>query len=255
MDKGNLEFEVPGKREIEESVDRYISSVSSAEMIKTALIDMDGILYDSMPYHTLAWKRMTDEAGIDVPRNDFYLYEGMTGAETLRLIYGKAGKILTDDEIRILYARKTDLFREIGHKDKMPGADMMLSILRENDVRRILVTGSGQKSLVESLETDYPGAFCEDDMVTAADVTYGKPHPEPYIRGLAKADTDPCAAIVVENAPLGVRSGHLAGCFTVAVATGPIPKETLLDNGADIVFPSMTVFAESLPFLLEAFNR
>jgi beta-phosphoglucomutase-like phosphatase (HAD superfamily) len=58
--------------------------------------------------------------------------------------------------------------------------------------------------------------------------------------GLQKAgDLQPNEAIVIENAPLGVRSGHAAHIFTVAVNTGPLPNEELLGAGADLIFPSM----------------
>ena len=50
---------------------------------KAALIDMDGVLYDSMKYHTLAWYKLAEELGVPTPRDEFYLYEGMTGAATL----------------------------------------------------------------------------------------------------------------------------------------------------------------------------
>jgi len=47
----------------------------------------------------------------------------------------------------------------------------------------------------------------------------------------------------VENAPLGVRAGKAAGCFTVAVTTGLIPREAFGKEGADIIFGSMPEFA------------
>lgn len=49
----------------------------------------------------------------------------------------------------------------------------------------------------------------------------------------------PWQAIVVENAPLGVRSGVAAGCFTIAVNSGPLPDSALADEGANIVLPSI----------------
>ena len=49
-------------------------------------------------------------------------------------------------------------------------------------------------------------------------------------------------AIVVENAPLGVRSGVNAGIFTIAVNTGPLPDEALLKEGANLLFHSMEDF-------------
>ena len=51
-------------------------------------------------------------------------------------------------------------------------------------------------------------------------------------------------AVVVENAPLGVRAGVAAGVFTIAVNTGPLPDKALADEGANVVFPSMEYFAE-----------
>ena len=49
----------------------------------------------------------------------------------------------------------------------------------------------------------------------------------------------PSESMVVENAPLGVEAGHKAGCFVIAVNTGPLPDSLLTDAGADILFHSM----------------
>ena len=38
---------------------------------KAALIDMDGVLYDSMKYHTLAWYKLAEELGVPTPRDEF----------------------------------------------------------------------------------------------------------------------------------------------------------------------------------------
>jgi beta-phosphoglucomutase-like phosphatase (HAD superfamily) len=54
---------------------------------------------------------------------------------------------------------------------------------------------------------------------------------------------------VIENAPLGVRAGKAAGIFTVAVTTGPVPREAFEKEGADIIFPSMPAFADYLESL------
>jgi len=132
----------------------------------------------------------------------------------------------------------------------MPDADRMLSALRDAGLRRILVTGSGQGSLLDEINRDYPGIFLEGDRITAYDVSHGKPHPEPYLKGLERASMKPWEAIVVENAPLGVQAGHDAGCFTIAVATGPIPQEELYKAGADLVFSSMAEWADMVPTVL-----
>ena len=51
-------------------------------------------------------------------------------------------------------------------------------------------------------------------------------------------------AIVVENAPLGVRSAKAAGIFTIAVNTGPLKPEALTAEGADIVYDSVAQLCE-----------
>ena len=82
-------------------------------------------------------------------------------------------------------------------------------------------------------------------MVTAFDVRQGKPHPEPYLKGLEKAGVAAAEALVVENAPLGVQAAVAAGIFTVAVNTGPIPAEKLREAGAGVVLPGMPALADS----------
>ena len=89
------------------------------------------------------------------------------------------------------------------------------------------------------LNHHFPGIFQKEYMVTAFDVKYGKPNPEPYLMGLKKAGIDANEAVVVENAPLGVKAGVAAGIFTIAVNTGPLPNSALLDEGANLLFSSM----------------
>lgn len=221
-------------------------------MKRYALIDMDGVLYDSMPYHALAWQRMMAEQGISTDRDEFFLYEGMTGKATVDLIFQRElGRHASDEEAARLYRRKADIFVEMGEKRKMPGADRMLRALMDRGVGCVLVTGSAQNSLLDRLDEDYPGAFPADKRVTALDVSRGKPDPEPYLMGLKKAGVSKEEAFVVENAPLGVRAGKAAGLFTIAVTTGPIPREAFVREGADLIFPSMEAFADALPELLD----
>lgn len=119
----------------------------------------------------------------------------------------------------------------------------------------MVVTGSGQHSLLDRLSHNFPGMFHRELMVTAFDVKYGKPHPEPYLMALQKGGVKPNEAIVVENAPMGVQAGVAAGIFTVAVNTGPIDGQVLLDAGANVLFPSMQAFCDNWEKLREAFGQ
>ena len=127
----------------------------------------------------------------------------------------------------------------------MPGALEVLTKIKQDGLFSMVVTGSGQHSLINRLNTNFPGIFTPELMVTAFDVKYGKPNPEPYLMALKKGNLKANEAIVVENAPLGVEAGHAAGIFTVAVNTGPLDDKVLLAAGADLLFPSMQAFCDS----------
>lgn len=216
-----------------------------------ALIDMDGTLYDSMGGHSLAWHTLADEIGIPSTREEFYLYEGRTGASTLDILFQRAyGRDATDEEKERLYRRKTELFAAMEPPRPMPSAREILGVLMEAGLRRVLVTGSGQSSLISRLDTDFPGAFLPEMRVTSRDVTHGKPHPEPFIRAMQIARVKPSQAIAIENAPLGVKAAADSGAFTIAVTTGPIPREEMERSGATVIYDSMVALAADLPALL-----
>lgn len=218
------------------------------EGVKAALIDMDGVLYDSMPFHAQAWHKLFLELGVTNSNPDeYYLYEGMTGSDTIGMILKRElNRDTTIDERKEIYARKSEHFKNVGVKKLMPGAAEMLHGLKNLGLNTVLVTGSAQSNLLDGINEDYPGFFPIERRVTALDVKKGKPNPEPYLKGLEKAGVKATEAIVVENAPLGVRSGKAAGCFTIAVTTGPIPASRFEEEGADLIFPDMKSFAEWL---------
>lgn len=214
---------------------------------KVALIDMDGVIFDSMKYHAKAWEMIMAELGIEYSREDVYQYEGMTGTGIINILFQRAlGHGVSDEYAKELYDKKSQIFRQIGTIDPMPGTDRMLAALRARGIRCIVVTGSAQKALLDSIEKYYPGIFQPGDRITAHDVTHGKPNPEPYLKGLALSGVKPEEAFVIENAPLGVKAGKAAGLFTIAVTTGPIPAPMFEKEGADLIFSSMPEFADTL---------
>jgi len=217
---------------------------------KAVLFDMDGVLFDSMPNHAYAWSHAMTQFGLEMTAYEAYLHEGRTGSGTIDILAQRYwGRDATEEEIERIYAAKSSLFNTLPEPKPMPGALEALTAAKNIGAKIVLVTGSGQAKLLESLEQHYPGFFCEELMVTGFDVKRGKPDPEPYLMGLEKAQVSAEEALVVENAPLGVESAKGAGIFTIAANTGPLEDNILKEAGADIVLPGLQAVAQLLSSL------
>lgn len=208
--------------------------------LKAVLFDMDGVLYDSMPGHVYAWTKTAPLYGLSITPEEVYMNEGRTGTGTIEYLYEKElRKHATQEEMDEIYAKKCEFFNSLPKAKIMPGAKELLQKIENQGITRVLVTGSGQRSLIDRLDHSFPHAFTREKAVTSFDVTHGKPDPEPYLKGLSKAGVHQNEAVVVENAPLGVRAGVTAGIFTIAVNTGTLKDEALLAEGADLLFHSL----------------
>lgn len=214
--------------------------------LKAVLFDMDGVLFDSMKNHAKAWKKAMAMYDMNLSEEEAYMHEGRTGASTINIVSARErGYEASEDEIKKIYQTKSDIFNSLPKAESMQGAYTLLQEIKNSGLQPVLVTGSGQLSLIDNLNHHFPGIFQKEYMVTAYDVKFGKPNPEPYLMGLKKAGIEPNEAVVVENAPLGVKAGVAAGIFTIAVNTGPLPDNALLDEGANLLFNSMQELADN----------
>lgn len=230
-----------------EEINNYLQNHGYKSInLKAVLFDMDGVLFDSMPNHAESWHRIMKRFGFGLSPEEAYMHEGRTGASTINIVSQRErGCDATEEEIKAIYQAKTEEFNKCPPAERMPGAMEVLAKIKEAGLIPMVVTGSGQTSLLDRLNHNFPDIFKAELMVTAFDVKYGKPNPEPYLMALKKGGFKANEALVVENAPLGVQAGVAAGIFTIAVNTGPLPDKILLDEGANLLFPSMPAFNDS----------
>lgn len=240
----------------EQAIQNYLKEKGYSKInLKAVLFDMDGVLFDSMKNHAKAWNKAMSMYGMNLSEEEAYMHEGRTGASTINIVCMRERGCNADkEEIKKIYQTKSDIFNTLPKAEPMPGAYTLLRNIKESGLQPVLVTGSGQLSLIDNLNHHFPGIFQKEFMVTAFDVKYGKPNPEPYLMGLKKAGIAPNEAVVVENAPLGVKAGVAAGIFTIAVNTGPLPDSALLDEGANLLFGSMQELSEKWDNLRKEIN-
>lgn len=247
--------DIPRKQaRLEETIKPYSEKHGFGHLRPQAvLFDMDGVIYDSMPNHATSWHQSMADYGLDMPLEGAYQYEGMRGVETIKLLARQQwDRELSDAEAEAMYAHKSALFVEHASRRPatvMPGIRSLMEQIRAEGLKICVVTGSGQRALLDRLLRDFDGLVTPELTVTAFDVEHGKPHPEPYLKGMQKCGTGPQESIVVENAPLGIRAAKAARCLTIAVNTGPLADQVLYDAGADRVFPSMTALSDQWPLL------
>ena len=180
---------------------------------KVVLFDMDGVLYDSMPNHAIAWQRAMQKFGIRMSALDAYQTEGMRGVDTIRImVKEQQGRVISEAEAQEMYDEKTREFGLLPVAPIMDGVVSLMQKMKRDGLQIGIVTGSGQRPLIERVLTDFRHFVNRRHIVTAYDVKCGKPSPDPYLMGLQKAGNfRPNEGIVVENAPLGVRAGVAAG--------------------------------------------
>ncbi|MCD7973794.1 MAG: HAD-IA family hydrolase [Candidatus Azobacteroides sp.] len=226
---------------MEEAIRKFLNNKPFHSInLKAVLFDMDGVIFDSMKYHASSWHETMRDFGIPFTPEEAYLHEGRTGKATIDILFERNfARKASPEEAEQLYLIKTQKFNECSKAEVMPGISSLLKKIKHTGLQPMVVTGSGQKSLIERLTMHFPGIFSPEYIITAEDVRNGKPNPEPYLKALEKGSYNPQEAIVIENAPLGIEAAHKAGIFTIAVNTGPLKDSILKDSGADFIFKDM----------------
>ena len=225
-----------------------MTNIKNPKLPKAVFFDQDGVLFDSMPFHAQAWVEAMGSHGLPYTALECYRNEGRTGSgviqELSQRVYNKeASQEMIDD----IYSYKSNLFIQLtGGKvpQTIPNVRDVLSYLHDNGVQCWVVTGSGQRNLINSLNDTFNGVFT--GIISAFDVTHGKPDPEPYLKAWERSGYKKEECMVVENAPLGIHAAKAAGLFTIAVNTGILPNSDLEAEHADIVLPNMSALLDWL---------
>ena len=223
------------KRSVSETVCQ-----AEGRSIKAVFFDQDGVLYNSMPYHATSWAWAMTKHGLPYTPEECYRNEGRTSTGVIQEYHERIfGTPASPELIEAIYADKSARFTEMtgGFPGIIPNVDKVLQWLHEQDIQCWVVTGSGQRNLINALNETFNHVFT--GIISSFDVTKGKPDPEPYLKAWERSGFKKEECIVVENAPLGVRAAKAAGLFTIAVNTGPLPDSDLYDEHADIVLPDM----------------
>ncbi|GAA2578842.1 HAD-IA family hydrolase [Actinomadura fulvescens] len=191
------------------------------------LFDTDGTLVDSTPLIERAARAWAGAYGIDPD-------EFLAGAHGRRTS-DRIAEFLSPGEVRAATERLDGLEAELlaeGGVVALPGVPALLNSM--NGLPWAIVTSMDTGQL--RARTRVAGVPLPEVVVTADEVTRGKPDPEGYLLAAHRLGVRAGDCVVVEDAPAGIRAGKQAGATVIAVTTSHAPGELA---EADLVIPDL----------------
>jgi HAD superfamily hydrolase (TIGR01509 family) len=179
---------------------------------------MDGVLIDSGVHHRSAWQALLEELGA-VPSEPEYwrLTIGRPAEEAVPLLLGTP---LADAEARRLARRKRDLYADFSRQGTRPvrGVAAFVDALARAAVPRAVGTSASRHD-VDALLGGLGLKRYFEVIVTAEDVTRGKPDPQVYLEAARGLGVRPEVCVVFEDSLVGVQAARTAGMRAIGVTT------------------------------------
>jgi HAD superfamily hydrolase (TIGR01509 family) len=194
---------------------------------------MDGVLIDSGAHHRAAWRALLTELGEEPAHPEYWrLTIGRPSEEALPLLLGRR---VPDHESWRLARRKRDLYVSFarGGMVSVTGVNEFVAALSRLGVPRAVGT-SASRFDVDRMLSGVGLRRHFDVIVTADDVTQGKPDPEVYELAAARMGMPAEACLVFEDSLVGVVAARRAGMRAIGVSTAHSEAE-LRQAGAERV--------------------
>lgn len=189
---------------------------------KGLLFDNDGVLVDSMPAAIKAWRKWGEKY-----HPGFEMVEEHHGKRAQDLVLSMVGEERfqeADDYIN-------ELEQAFAHETiALDGSIELTKSLKPGTWT--IVTSANPRLARARLSA--AGIPIPKELVTAWDVSRGKPDPEPYLKGAENLGLDISDCVVFEDAPSGIQAGMAAGAGLLVGVT-----EHGLNTAADIVVKSL----------------
>jgi HAD superfamily hydrolase (TIGR01509 family) len=207
-----------------------------AQWPATVLFDFDGVLVNSEPLHYQAFAGVLAMEGQELTEQEYYReLIGFDDKGAFKHFYEKRGLPLSPKTFLSLMARKSQVMMELieGRKfSALPGVEEFVRGLWRR--HPLGICSGALRDEIEAMLEGISLRDCFSVIVSAEDVTVGKPDPQGYRRTLHLMSEKmgrtlrPADALIVEDAPTVIRSVKAAG-FPVLGVAGSYAPEKLTD--------------------------
>jgi sugar-phosphatase len=172
---------------------------------KGILFDMDGILISSIASVERSWAKWANLRGV----NPDYASKIAHGRRAIETIAELRPDLDSEAELKVI----EDI--EVADGEGLTVLPGVLELLAALPKESWTVVTSATERLARARMAD-AGIPVPERIVTAGFVTYGKPHPEPFLAGARLLGVAPEECVVIEDSSSGVKAGRAAGCTVVA---------------------------------------
>ena len=190
------------------------------------IFDMDGVLIDSEPLWKIAMEEVFHSVGCNITRQDFQKTVGLRIDEVISFWYKERGwERYSEKEVEI---RIIDKMIELIHENGAPltGVVETIDFLRSSGLKIGLATSSYKVLIDAVLNTlDIRSQF--DEVHSAEDEVFGKPHPAVYLTVAERLGVNPLKTLVIEDSLNGIISARAARMEVVCIPEkthNPEPK-------------------------------
>ncbi|WWC99930.1 hypothetical protein V866_006839 [Kwoniella sp. B9012] len=210
--------------------------------VRAMLFDMDGTLLDSTPAVNATWEYFAKEYDLDL-HEVLRTSHGVRTIDNMKNWCGITDPVELRDAVELFEGMIVKEAQELqaAGKDGLIALPNVLDLLNHLNTSPIpvwaIVTSATNTYASAALPT--AGIPTTPKLITADDVSNGKPHPEPYLTGAKALDVDIKDCIVVEDAPSGVRSGVASGAKVLATCTSHT-RQQLEGLGADWIVTDLS---------------
>ncbi len=180
-------------------------------VVDAILFDLDGTLADSTRSVDRSWRKLADRLGISFDDLNGS-YHGVPARQTIARLMPDSAQSEIDEVIEWLAEIEVSDTEDIV---MIPGAFVVLDSLPPS---RWAVVTSGTRALATA-RIIAAGLPMPRHLITADDVTAGKPAPDPYLLAAKRLGFEPKRCLVVEDAPAGVASGLASGATVLGLLT------------------------------------
>jgi HAD superfamily hydrolase (TIGR01509 family) len=189
--------------------------MSTLSFPKAVLWDMDGTLVDSEPYWLLSESALAQDYGKVWTQENGHELIGKSLYDSSAILKDRLD--IKDLSAQQIIDRLTDsvILNLQQSLPWRPGALELLMELKQAGLKTALVTMSMRRMALAVVEAIPFHAF--DVVVAGDDVTFGKPHPEPYEKAAELLGFLPSECIAIEDSVTGLRSAEAAGCLPLGI--------------------------------------